>query len=173
MISMALVNAAIRWIRIGISLFAIFLIAGCASPTWTSATYPTDSARWQGRIAVKVASAPPQSVAAQFELLGNATAGRMDLSTPLGTTIAQMRWSAQSAEVLVNGQIHRYASLADLTAATLGAELPAEALFQWLQGLPASAPGWQVNLSDWEQGRISAQRSAPSPMVDLKIILER
>lgn len=97
----------------------------------------------------------------------------MDLSTPLGTTIAQMRWSAQSADVLVSGQIHSYASLADLTSATLGAELPVDALFQWLQGLPATAPGWKVNLSEWEQGRVSALRTEPGPTVELKIILER
>lgn len=163
----------VRKAWMGASLFATFLIAGCATSTWAPATLPADSGRWQGRIAVKVASTPPQTISAQFELAGNATAGRMDLSTPLGTTIAQMQWSPQSADLLARGETRSFSSLIDMTSATLGAELPVTALFQWLQGQAVEAPGWQVNLSDWAQGRISAQRTAPSPQVDLKIILER
>lgn len=162
-----------RSVRVSITIFAMFLIAGCAYSTRAPAAFTSESTHWQGRISVKVASTPPQSVAAQFELVGNATAGRMDLSTPLGTTVAQMRWSPESAEVLASGETRSYPNLADLTSATLGAQLPVNALFQWLQGQPTAAPGWQVNLTDWEQGRISAQRTEPSPTVDLKIILER
>ncbi len=156
-----------------ITIFATFFIAGCAYSTRAPAAFDSESAHWQGRISVKVGSAPPQSVAAQFELSGSATAGQMDLSTPLGTTVAQMRWSAESAELLASGETRVYPNLAGLTVATLGAELPVNALFQWLQGQPTTAPGWQVNLTDWEQGRISAQRTVPSPTVDLKIILDR
>ncbi len=170
---MTLIYVAARWARLGAGIFAIFLIAGCAHSTWAPAEFPPNSDHWQGRIAVKVNSNPPQSVSAQFDLIGSAMAGRMDLSTPLGTTIAQMRWTAQSAEVLSSGETRSYSSLADLTSATLGAELPVDVLFQWLKGEAAPTPGWQVDLADWQQGRIRAQRTEPSPRVDLKILLDR
>ena len=164
---------AARWARLVTGLFTIIFIAGCAHSTWAPAPLALDAGHWQGRISVKVASSPPQSISAQFDLMGNAMAGRMDLSTPLGTMLAQMRWSAESAEVLSSGESRSYASLADLTTATLGAELPVDALFQWLQGEAAPAPGWQVDMTDWPQGRIGAQRTEPSPGVTLKILLDR
>ena len=170
---MGLLHIAARLARLCTGSFTIILIAGCANTTWATDPLPLNSDHWQGRIAVKVAASPPQSISAQFDLIGNATAGRMDLSTPLGTTIAQMRWSTQSAEVLSSGESRSYMSMADLTTATLGAELPVDVLFQWLKGEAAPSPGWQVDLTDWPQGRISAQRTEPSPVVHLKILLDR
>ena len=128
---------------------------------------------WQGRIAVKVALVPAEAFAANFELQGNAQTGRMVLTTPLGTTVARMHWSADGAELQASGTRRAYPSLAALTLATMGAELPADALFQWLAGQAATSAGWEHDLSQWEAGRITAQRQSPEPRVDLKILLER
>lgn len=97
----------------------------------------------------------------------------MELTTVLGTTVARMQWSATGAELQARGATRAYPSLSELTLATMGAELPVDALFQWLQGQPAASAGWQADLSQWNAGRIGAQRHSPEPRVDLKILLER
>ena len=133
-----------------------------------------ESGHWQGRIAVKVASTPEQAFSANFELEGGPHVGRMELTTALGTTVARMQWNAGGAELQASGSTTRaHPSLAELTLATMGAELPVDALFQWLRGQAATSPGWQSDVSQWDAGRISAQRSNPEPRVDLKILLER
>ena len=132
-----------------------------------------ESEYWQGRIAVKVASTPEQAFAANFELQGSAQAGRMELTTPLGTTVARMQWNAEGAVLQASGATRAYPSLAELTLTTMGAELPVEALFWWLKGQEATSAGWQSDMSHWDAGRISAQRLTPEPRVDLKILLDR
>ena len=132
-----------------------------------------ESGYWQGRIAVKVSATPAQAFSANFELQGNAQAGRMVLTTPLGTTVARMHWNAEGAELQASGTSRAYPSLAELTLVTMGAELPVDALFQWLAGQSSTSAGWQSDLSQWEAGRICAQRQSPEPRVELKILLER
>ncbi len=132
-----------------------------------------ESGRWQGRIAVKVSSTPEQAFSANFELEGSSQTGRMDLTTALGTTVARMQWNSEGAELQASGATRMYPSLAELTLATMGAELPVSSLFQWLRGEAAPSAGWQSDLSHWDAGRISAQRQSPEPRVDLKILLER
>lgn len=97
----------------------------------------------------------------------------MALTTSLGTTLAHMQWSAEGAQLQASGASRVYPSLSALTLATMGAELPLEALFQWLQGQTATSAGWQSDLSQWDAGHISVQRQNPEPRVDLKILLER
>ncbi len=132
-----------------------------------------ESGYWQGRIAIKVASTPEQAFSAHFALEGSAQAGRMELTTALGTTVARMQWNAEGAQVQASGSTRAYPSLGELTLATMGAELPVDALLQWLRGQAAASAGWQSDLSQWDAGRISAQRQSPEPRVDLKILLER
>lgn len=133
----------------------------------------SESGYWQGRIAVKVDSAPEQAFSAHFELEGGTQVGRMELTTALGTTVARMHWNAEGAELQARGTTRTYPTLGELTLATMGAELPVDALFQWLRGQAATSVGWQSDLSQWDTGRISAQRQSPEPRVDLKILLER
>ena len=162
-----------RFMRCGLAFFAIFIIAGCASNLRATGPLGPESGYWQGRIAVKVASTPEQAFSANFELEGSTKAGRMELTTALGTTVARMQWNTGGAELQASGATRAYPSLPELTLATMGAELPVDALFQWLQGQAAASTGWQTDLSQWEAGRISAQRNSPEPRVDLKILLER
>ncbi len=131
------------------------------------------SERWHGRIAISIASSPKQAFSADFELQGNSQIGQMTLSSPLGTTLAQMQWSAQQAQLLVGGTERHYSSLSELTLVTMGAELPVEALLQWLKGIPAQSDGWHSDLSEFNTGRLTAYRFAPGPRVDLKILLDR
>lgn len=162
-----------RYRRLVLVVFALFFIAGCASSMRATAPLGPESGQWQGRIAVKVDSDPEQAFSANFEIQGSTKAGRMELTTALGTTVARMQWDAQGAELQSGGTTRAYPSLAALTLATMGAELPTDALFQWLQGQAPPSAGWQADLSQWDAGRISAHRLDPAPRVDLKILLER
>jgi outer membrane lipoprotein LolB len=153
-----------------LALACALLAAGCATPRMS----PLDaSAHWSGRMAIQVLKDPPESLSASFELQGSAQAGEMVLLSPIGTTLARLEWTPQGAR-LAQGQQHVDSpSLQKLGARLTGTELPIAALFEWLAGRPAQAPGWQVDLSAHAQGRISAERREPSPAAVLRIALDR
>jgi outer membrane lipoprotein LolB len=155
------------------AIFAIIFIAGCASPTRARGLLDQNDSFWQGRLALKVHSAPEQAFSADFELQGNADAGTLSFFTPLGSTAARMQWDAAGAQLQTTGEPQRFASLDALTLQTTGATLPINSLFAWLKGSEPPTPGWQVDLHDLPRGRLNAQRLAPEIPADLKIILER
>jgi outer membrane lipoprotein LolB len=151
---------------------ALLLLAGCAQPLLrpSSAT----AAYWQGRLALRVAAQPePSSFFANFELQGTAEAGELRLSSPIGTTLAQLRWSPQTAQLRSNGQTRIFDSLDALAQEATGTAIPIAALFEWLQGRAVSVAGWQADLSQLDAGRLLAQRLQPGPTADLRLILEQ
>ena len=155
---------------LALALSSVLLAAGCATPRLT----PMDAnAYWSGRMAIQVLKDPPDSLSAGFELQGSAQAGEMVLLSPIGTTLARLEWTPQGARLTQGQQQVDSPSLQRLGARLTGTELPIAALFEWLAGRPAEAPGWQVNLSAHAQGRISAERREPSPGAVLRIALDR
>ena len=158
-----------RWV-LALALSSALLTAGCATPRMT----PVDAnAYWSGRMAIQVLKDPPESLSAGFELQGSAQAGEMVLLSPIGTTLARLEWTPQGARLAQGQQQVESSSLQRLGARLTGTELPIAALFEWLAGRPAEAPGWQVDLSAHAQGRISAERREPSPGAVLRIALDR
>jgi len=149
-----------------LSLFA----TGCATPRMVPLD---DKAYWSGRMAIQVLKNPPESLSAGFELQGSALAGEMVLLSPIGTTLARLEWTPQGARLAQGQQQMESPSLQRLGARLTGTELPIAALFEWLAGRPAEAPGWQVDLSAHAQGRISAERREPTPGALLRIALDR
>ena len=146
------------------------LAAGCATPRMI----PLDAnAYWSGRMAIQVRKNPPESLSAGFELQGSAQTGEMVLLSPIGTTLARLEWTPQGARLAQGQQQVESTSLQRLGARLTGTELPIAALFEWLAGRKAEAPGWQVDLSAHAQGRISAERREPSPGAVLRIALDR
>lgn len=122
---------------------------------------------------VQVGGATPQSLSASFTLQGNVDVGSLVLYTPLGTTATQLTWDPSGARLQTHDQAHQAATLAELTRQLTGTELPIASLFDWLQGLNSPAPGWTVDLSQWSQGRLNAQRESPNAPAQLRLILER
>ena len=110
-------------------VLASAMLAACATVP-PPALGPSDSLA--GRMTVKVDATPTseaRNVSAVFDLQGNAQQGRLDLSTPLGTILAQARWAPGSV-VLANSQGEtRYTDLDALTREVLGESLPVAALF--------------------------------------------
>ena len=142
------------------------LLLGCATPPATQ----LGSDVWSGRLALRVDSEPPQSFSASFELRGAPEAGELMLSSPLGNTLAQVRWSPDGAEMQQGGQVKRRASLDELTAELSGTALPVAALFGWLRGENTSVAGWTTDLSQQGQGRITARRTKPLPTAELRLL---
>jgi outer membrane lipoprotein LolB len=144
-----------------------------------------------GRLAVKVdadAANAARSVSAAFELQGDPQRGRLNLSTPLGSVLAQARWAPGSV-VLVTPQGERqFADLDALTSEVLGESLPVAALFDWLRGRPwpgaastVSAPpaergfeqlGWAVSLARFDEAWVVATR-ARAPIVTVRAKVDR
>jgi outer membrane lipoprotein LolB len=161
-----------RWVVIGLC----GMLQACSTAPRLSSVPSTAlngaPSEWQGRLSVQVQSDPPASMSAGFLLRGNAQDGELDLYSPLGNTLGALQWSPQSARLNQGGSIQMFASMAELTEKTTGAALPIDAIFQWLQGINASAIGWQADLSGADEGLITARRTQPQPEVNLRIKLD-
>jgi outer membrane lipoprotein LolB len=150
------------------------LLTGCAQPLVQPTAADDQPQRvWRGRLALRVDKHPePTSFFANFELSGQPDTGELTLSTPLGTTLAQLRWSPQQVRLRNNGQTRAFDSLDALATEATGAAIPIAALFEWLQGRPAAADGWRADLSQLEAGRLVARRSQPEPAAELRLIID-
>ena len=167
------------------ALVAALLLAACAAvPTQHDA-----GESLSGRLAVKVdgeGGAAPRSVSAAFELQGDPRTGRLNLSTPLGSVLAQARWAPGSVVLVTPQGEKQFADLDALTNEVLGESLPVAALFDWLRGRPwpgaastaSTLPaepgfeqlGWVVNLARFDQAWVVATRArAPAVTVRAKV----
>jgi outer membrane lipoprotein LolB len=152
------------------ALLGAGLMVGCATgPTVTPAD--TDH-RWSGRLALTIQEDTPQHFSALFDLQGHPGAGEIRLTSPFGQLLGIARWSASEAELIRGNDRQRYANMDDLTTALTGTALPMSALFQWLNGQPATLDGWQADLSRHADGRIQAQRFEPTPRVQLRLVMQ-
>ncbi len=167
-----IVRREVKFVYAAIFL-AIFSIAGCAVPTRASVSDQSEVSLWRGRLAVRVESEKPQSFSAGFELTGSSRVGQLNLYTPLGSTAAALSWSSQTAIMRSNGDVRYFESLDDLIKLALGTEIPVEALFAWLAGDNMAVAGWSADLSQHANGRITARRTAPAPVAELRLVLEK
>lgn len=120
-----------------VPLLPALLLGACASVT------PPAPHGFSGKLGYRVeatATTRVQAGSALFELEGNAQAGRLSLSSPLGSLLAEARWSAYGAWLKSENGEQSYASLDELGAALGGAlqgpPMPLVALFDWLHGRP-------------------------------------
>jgi outer membrane lipoprotein LolB len=176
------------WWTVASSLALAAALSGCASPGALRA--PGEEAL-EGRLSVRVegaAAEPARSLSAGFELIGNADRGSLNLSTPMGTMLAQARWTPQQAMLITPQGQTPYADMPALMRGLLGEELPLAALFDWLRGRPwpgaqsqPSQPpdedgfrqlGWQVSLARFAEGLVEARRMQP-PAVTLRARMDR
>lgn len=165
-------------------LLAAGALVGCAS---VGERAPVGAQTLSGKLSVRVdatADAPARSESGNFELKGTPEAGQLNLSSPLGTVMAQARWSGRRAWLATSQGETAYPDLDTLTHEMLGERLPVAALFDWLRGRPwpgaASRPapagtgfeqlGWAVDLARFDEGWISARRAqAPAVLVRAKV----
>lgn len=151
------------------ALIATCLLSACATPIRTA--LPGEAA-WNGRIAVRVDSTPPQSFSAGFDLRGTPRTGSLQFTSPLGNTVASVHWTPLGAELRQGADITRRASLDELTTELGGTALPVAALFDWMRGEPTESSGWQADLSRHAEGRVVARRLSPAPAAELRLVFE-
>jgi outer membrane lipoprotein LolB len=151
------------------------------------ATAPRQPPELFGRLAVRVEAhldTPARNLIAQFELRGDAQNGDLQLTTPIGSTAAQIRWRPGLAELNSPEGARAFATLDELAQELLGEPLPLAALFEWLRGRPwPSAPsaardggfdqlGWRVDLTRFAEGWVLASRER-APAASVRARLER
>lgn len=169
-----------------IAASVVFGLSACAAyrPAVTAPDNPVFSGRMTLRIDAS-AAVPARALSAAFELSGNARQGRLDLNTPVGTTLARARWEPGNVAVSTPQGDSQHDDLSSMTRVLLGEDLPVVALFDWLRGrpwpgapsLPAVLPsanfkqlGWDVNLADFSKHSVSARRAeAPAVLLQVKL----
>lgn len=156
-----------RGCLIAVGWAAALLLGGCAAPRVPTVV---GEQAWSGRLALRLDSTPPQSFSASFDLRGSPQMGELQLNSPLGTTLAQVRWSPQGAELRQGDRFEQRDTLDQLTTELSGTALPVAALFGWLRGDSAAAEGWTADLSQQPQGRITARRITPLPSAELRVL---
>lgn len=114
-----------------------------------------------------------QAFSSQFELSGTPQSGSLIFTSLLGSTLAHLNWDQETATMQTTGEPQQFESLSALVRHTTGTDLPITALFSWLQGIEIDTPDWQVDLSELSSAKLRAQRHAPEPAAELKIILDR
>jgi outer membrane lipoprotein LolB len=60
-----------------------------------------------------------------------------------------------------------------LISKLLGTVVPVAALFDWLNGRHTEIDGWQVDLTQFNVGKIVAQREMPAPEAKIRILLDQ
>ena len=152
---------------------AIILIASCAHQTGLTSTNDIKNGPWAGRISLQIQSEPPQAFFAGFELSGRAEQGELRLTSPIGSTLGVMRWSATDAVLESGRDVKHFASVEALLEQTTGAAVPVTALFDWLGGKNTSLDGWTADLTQQARGKITARRSSPAPQIELRIVQDQ
>jgi outer membrane lipoprotein LolB len=161
------------YLRTLLALCWVVILSGCANITVAPrAANEATTNHWQGRMAVKVASDPPQAFSAQFALQGSSAQGSLSLTSMLGMRLATLRWDERSATLQTPTELLQFASVDAMVAHSLGTPLPLAAVFGWLQGQTTIAAGWSVDLQDLPAGRLRAWRLAPDAAAEIRIILE-
>lgn len=158
-----------------LSLCLLFAVAGCAVPSRIPDEKAAQTARWIGRMSVRVEATPaqgPQAFSSSFELQGGPAQGQLLFFTPVGSTAAAITWSPQQAHMQSGTETHAFSSIAELIERVLGTPVPVAALFAWLAGEPLSLDGWQVDQSQFADGKITARRSSPAPGAEIRVVLE-
>lgn len=135
------------------SLLLAATLAGCAQlPKAPPAG--TAEARLGGRISVTVAGDQHNrgtGGAASFELFGGPDAGRLELTSPLGTLVARATWAPGLVALTTPDGERRFDNLDALTREMLGEAVPVAALFDWLQARPWPAAPHEKTANGFEQ----------------------
>lgn len=159
-----------------LGLFMLFLMTGCATTSRTQDEISAQVTSWSGRLSVRVDATPSQgsqSFSSSFELQGKPELGQLRFFTPLGSTAAAIIWSPLQAQLQTGGEIRYFNNVAELIEQVLGTAVPLSALFAWLTGDPSGVDGWKVDHSQFDSGKIVAQRINPSPRAEIRVLLER
>jgi outer membrane lipoprotein LolB len=160
-----------RWSGWWLALL-LLAVSGCAAPPKPAAPVDAVNGPWSGRLALQVEDRPGQSFSAGFELRGNAREGELSLFSPIGGTLAVLRWQPGSATLRRGTETREFESVGALVAHVTGEPIPIAALFDWLRGIDTPVAGWRADLTQLAQGRLAAKRLEPPPQADLRVAFD-
>ncbi|KQW42876.1 MULTISPECIES: outer membrane lipoprotein LolB [unclassified Roseateles] len=132
--------------------FLALVLTGCAQLPQTPP--PGNETRLSGRISVTVAGNVHNrgtGGAASFELFGGPQAGRLELTSPLGSLVARASWQPGRVTLQTPDEERRFDDLDALTRELLGEPVPVAALFDWLKARPWPAAPHQAAPGGFEQ----------------------
>jgi len=179
-----------------VSLVSLTLLTACATPPRA----PADRA-YTGRFAVTTASAEQrESVSGRFSLEIHGLQQILELSSPLGTTVARIEIEPGAARATgAQMQEVRGTDADALTEKLLGWPLPVSGLADWIEGRPVPSrvarvereservvlmeqDGWTIRLPEYFEGRGATPRprrlvlerpaGANTPSVVLRLIVD-
>lgn len=139
--------------RVFAALTLALALAGCAQLQKAPTADSTES-RLSGRISVTVAGNVHNrgtGGAASFELFGGPTAGRLELTSPLGALVARANWQPGLVTLQTPNDERRFDNLDALTRELLGEPVPVAALFDWLKARPWPAAPHKTMPGGFEQ----------------------
>ena len=99
---------------------AAHLLAGCSTTAIENRREGPPSDSWSGRMALNLATEPPQAFFATFELKGTADTGELSLTSPLGNVVAEMRWAPGDARLRTGQTTQQADSVAALSREATG-----------------------------------------------------
>lgn len=178
--------------RLALAAFVVSLVAGCA----TLPAPPAADRTHVGRFSVNATGARQESATGRFELRVLRDALTLDLSAPLGATLARFETGPGGAQLTVPGsppRVVRGRSPDELADEVLGYTLPVSGMADWILGRPAPGraskqsddgsvfeqDGWTIRVlerfADGKQPRLlTFQRpgAASAPEINLRLVLD-
>jgi outer membrane lipoprotein LolB len=143
-----------------VAALAALLVAGCATvvpqpaPAAAEAVAPSSSFELYGRLSARRGS---EGGAATFAWRHDAAADEVDLSTPLGQTLARLRGDARGVEARwPDGRTLAARDWDELTERALGVAIPVRGLSAWVRGV--ARDGSTASIERDAQGRVALLR---------------
>jgi outer membrane lipoprotein LolB len=162
------------WLAFGCAL--LVLLTSCSTAPRHVAVDPTNPeaiGHWEGRLNLRIANNPPEQFSTAFEMTGRPEKGQLSLLSPLGTTLAMVRWNPQGASLQQGSDVQNFVSMDELTLRLTGAALPLPQLMAWLDRAGPPVNGWQINAQALPSGRrVMADRLQPLPALQLTVLLD-
>ena len=162
------------WLAFGCAL--LVLLTSCSTAPRHVAVDPTNPeaiGHWEGRLNLRIANNPPEQFSTAFEMTGRPEKGQLSLLSPLGTTLAMVRWNPQGASLQQGSDLQHFVSMDELTLRLTGAALPLPQLMAWLDRTGPPVQGWQIHAQALKSGRrVLADRQQPLPTLQLTVLLD-
>jgi outer membrane lipoprotein LolB len=159
-----------------LSAVLLVLLSACAQPPRQAANNTSSvslKGHWEGRLTLRVAKNPPEQFSTAFEMSGHAEQGQLHFLSPLGTTLAVVRWNPQGASLQQSSYTQQFASMDELTQRLTGAALPLPQLLIWLDRAGPAVAGWEIKAEVLKNSRrVLAERQQPLPALQLTLLLD-
>ena len=180
-----------------VATFAVLLAACASAPLQPSTRTTVDAADTPFSIAGRISARRGDAgVTGAFTWTHDAAHDAIDLSTPLGQTLAKLEGGANGVEVrLPDGRTQTAATWRELTERAFGVTIPVDGMSAWVRGVPRAAEpftierdargrpallrqqGWEVVYAyadDAAERPLRASLSYPGPdTIEVRVVVDR